>query len=237
MQQTAQNIISFSTYRDERQGRPASPLKLLNHASLHEIVPASWKDTGAALGFLLGTLGHETGPCLWVRTAKTESDLGQPFGPGLSSFGIDPNRVLMAHARHDKHVLGIMEEGLAEPALATIIATLPANSTQYDLTASRRLALRAKEHGVRALLVRTGTGITPSAAHYRWQISARPHRPPTHNQTAPRFVPRWQVVLTKSKRCAPGQWHMSWNHETHTLCVDALSADGSADQANDAAHA
>lgn len=231
MQKATQNIISLTDYRQDQTVVP--PLTLLGQSSLHELVPTGWKDSGAMLGFALGALSLTVGPCLWVRTPVTERDLGQPFGPGLSTFGFDPNRLLIAQAKHDQDVLGIMEEGLSEPALGTIIAALPANSTRYDLVASRRLALRAKEHGVRALLIRIGTGINPSAAQCRWQITARPHRTPTHHHTAPTFTPRWHVALTKSKQRAPGHWHMSWNHETHSICVDALSADGSVDQANE----
>ncbi len=240
MQTQFQNIMAVTPAR----AVPTSPLQLLGQATLHEVVPASWQEAGAALGFIMAAIGQQAGPCLWLRSPQTEKDLGQAFGPGLHHFGVNPNQIMIATARHDKDVLGIMEEGLSEPALTNVIAALPANSVHYDLTASRRLALRAKEHGVRAVLIRTGPRLAPSAAHYRWQISARPHQArnthQTHNahkthraahQPAPSFTPAWQVGLVKSKQCAPGRWAMSWNHETHSICVDALSADGSADQA------
>ncbi len=238
MQTQFQNIIPLAPISEVA----SCPLTLLGQTSLHEIVPTGWKDIGAMLGFVTGAVGQAgkasqpnktggaAGPCLWIRSPKTERDLGQLFGPGLHDFGIDPNQVMIANARHDKDILGIMEEGLSTPALSTVIATLPANSACYDLTASRRLALRAREHGVRALLCRVGPGLAPSATHYRWQIRARPQRP-SGKQAAPTFTPTWQVGLVKSKQSAPGRWVMSWNHETHSLCVDALSADGSADQA------
>lgn len=226
-----------STYRRSALSHtiPANSLRrLLKNAVLHEVIPQSWKDNGATLGFALAILRELNGPCLWVEAQSSQGDLGILFGPGLHAHGIDPSRFMFMHRLKHQHLLAAMEEGLATPELTAVIGILPAASTYYDLTASRRLALRAQKHSVPAFVLRYGSGLNASAAHHRWEITCAPSACPNKNisETNKAFTPRWHVSLTKSRTHAPAQWTMEWSHETHSLCVAALSADRAADTAH-----
>lgn len=206
---------------------------ILEQPVLHEVIPHSWKDNGATLGFALAIARELNGPCLWVQAKASKHDLGGAFGPGLKAFGVDPNQFLMMEAGQDHKLLAAMEEGLTTPELGAVIGVLPAASRAYDLTASRRLTLRAQKHGVPAIVLRQGPGLTASAAHHRWEITSASSVNLNENisRTIKSLRPRWHVGLTKSRTHAPAQWIMEWNHETHSLCVAALSADRTADTA------
>ncbi len=200
----------------------AAPLEILQKPALHEVVPASWKSCGAVAGFAsaiaASTMARANAPCVWVQQRGLGVDLGMPFGPGLRAFGLDVAQILFIETPTPQDFLGVMEEALSTPALGLVVGALAADTRAYDLTASRRLQLRAEENDVPAVLMRAGGPAGASAAFSRWRI-----------ESAPSFslTPRWQACLVKSRVSAPGQWQMEWNHETHALCVAAPSADGS----------
>ena len=103
---------------------------------------------------------------------------GGPYGPGLDLFGMASARLLVLRVPKPVDVLWAMEEALRCRALACVIAELTGDGAAADLTATRRLALAARE-GVSAqnsgfgLLLRHRATSMPSAAATRWRSRRR----------------------------------------------------------------
>jgi protein ImuA len=170
--------------------------------ALHEGVEAgpAAEFAGSATLFTAGIAARLKGPVLWCLTRR---DL---FAPGLALAGLAPGRVIYAEAYRDRDVLPLVEEGLRERGLATVIGEV----TRLTLTASRRLQLAAEGSGVTALLLRRWWTVTekdlaalPSAAVTRWRIEPAPSEP----VPAPGLGrPQWQVDLVRCRGGAPRTW-------------------------------
>ena len=113
---------------------------------------------------------------LWIATDFAAGEGGGPYGPGLDLFGLASARMLVLRVPKPVDVLWAMEEALRCRALACVIAELTGDGGVADLTATRRLALAARE-GISAqnsgfgLLIRHRTTSMPSAAATRWEIA------------------------------------------------------------------
>ena len=119
---------------------------------------------------------------LWIATDFAAGEGGGPYGPGLDLFGLASARLLVLRVPKPVDVLWAMEEALRCRALACVIAELTGDGCVADLTATRRLALAARE-GISAqnsgfgLLIRHRTTSMPSAAATRWEIAPELSRP------------------------------------------------------------
>lgn len=194
----------------------------LARAACHEILPAAYGDEPAALSFALALTARQTGggPVLWCLRAQEAREFGRPYGPGLASLGLPPERLIIVTVRTDCQVLQAMEEGLRARALAAVIG----GAEGVDLTASRRLALAAEEGNTPALLLRPYAAVSASAARSRWRIAALPGVAHPLDPHAP-GLPRWQVTLERCRNGRPGQWALDWNYETHRFHLAAPLAD------------
>src|SRR5262245_31263258 len=85
---------------------------------LHEIAPAPAAGIGAVLGFAAALAGRAMaqrgGAVLWIGAARL-------YGPGLTAFGLAPERLLLVRAARAKAVPWAMEEGLKSGALAAVV--------------------------------------------------------------------------------------------------------------------
>tara|TARA_R110002072_G_scaffold148743_17_gene296311 strand:+ start:735 stop:1517 length:783 start_codon:yes stop_codon:yes gene_type:complete len=192
---------------------------------LHEVCPASYLDTPAALAFQIGMLGHGLAeqdrlrPVIWVRSAGDRAhDFGRPYPLALARWGLAPERVLLVEARDASDVLWAMEEGLNAGAL--VIGEIGA-SLRYDLTASRRLHRSAQARSARVLVLRGHQDIQPSAAMTRWRLSAlpSPDRPWRGATGLPGLgVPRFRAVLERVRGGPPKSFEIEWkNAAFHVL--------------------
>ena len=82
---------------------------------------------------------------LWIATDYAAGEGGGPYGPGLDLFGLASARLLVLRVPKPVDVLWAMEEALRCRALACVIAELTGDGAAADLTATRRLALAARE--------------------------------------------------------------------------------------------
>src|SRR5690606_34733800 len=150
----------------------------LRRDGLHEIRSAASSDFTAASGFAFAILARlaetEGRPFLFVTEAGAENEAGLPYGPGLNAFGLAMRRLIVVRVRRPGEALWVFEEGLRCPGLAAVLAEIHGRPRQLDLTASRRLALRAGESGVIGLLLRQAAPAEPGAGATRWHVSARP---------------------------------------------------------------
>ena len=207
--------------------------------ALHELLPAGHGDFAATIGFGFGLatriIRSRPGYVLWVHPSHQAFRQGTLYPVGLATTGFDPDRLIQLSAPKTQGVLWALEEGLANSALAAVIGVLPENDRAYDFTASRRLAMRAAENGVAALLIRNRpTSEAATAAETRWSIAAEPSEPQHRaGQLMPGLgAPRWQLQLTKCKRGTPGRWRVEWDHETLSFRLAAPLADRTPVRAN-----
>lgn len=168
---------SVAEPRDRAQGHSPDVLPLgvpdidkalpwggLPRAALHEVVG----EEGAASGFcaaMLARLADATGAVLWCRR-----DRGL-YGPGLASFGLGAERLIVVCGRTNIDVLWAMEEGLHSGRLVAVLGEM----RKATPTALRRLQLAAEVGDMTALLLcSTRTTVVHSPAVTRWRVTAAP---------------------------------------------------------------
>ena len=222
----------------------------LARGTLHEIGPAAARQGGAAAGFAMAltvlalaerTLGGH-GQALWIQPDFAATETGAPYGPGLALMGLPMGRLAILRVPRPRDALWAMEEALKCRAVAAVVAELA--SREADLTATRRLAIAAREGGGLGLILHpdaapggasdgTSTellGRPPSTATTRWEVaSARSEADRFGGLGPPTFV----LSLVKNRRGRTGQWRLSWDHHACafatplSLPVAAAARDGS----------
>jgi protein ImuA len=191
----------------------------LSCGALHEIAPVAPIHLGSASGLAmaLATLSSQgRGETLWITTDFAVGEAGGLYGPGLEIFGLDPARLLVLRVRRAVDALWAMEEGLRCCALSGVVAELTGDGADADLTATRRLALAAREGKSMCLglLLRHGASSMPSAAVTRWQIAAAPSVPDKYGGLGPA---RFDLSLVKNRRGPAGRWIIQWDHHEHVF--------------------
>lgn len=173
---------------------------------LQEIFADSQRDGTAALGFALGMarglLTEERPAILLLQLAHEARETGLPYGPGLASFGISPEKVIVGQLTSLEELLWAVEEAMACRAVAAVIAEVQGAPRLLDFTASRRLSLRAASGSASILLLRYGVEREATAARLRWRIAPEPSASPPFDDRAPGPA-RWRAELEKG-RLGPG---------------------------------
>ena len=192
---------------------------------LHEASGGTAADGPAAAAFLAAALvrltrGGGRGTVLVCQSRRAAGRFGRLHGPGWRDLGLDPADLLVLRARRGRDVPWAMEEGLRSAALAAVLAEVES----VDFTASRRLALAAREGLTPALLLRHD-GLGPaSAALTRWRVSALPGRSDSFDGDAPGPA-RWRLELVRCRGGCPAACDVEWNRETGDFGVAAALAD------------
>ncbi|MFN3689093.1 ImuA family protein [Salinarimonas sp.] len=220
-----------------RLGAPALDAALgggLARARLHEVMARAAGDLGAAHGFaaalaarLVAAKGASGGAAVWIQDETAAREDGGLYGPGLAMHGLDPARLLLVRAKDPREALWAAEQALRCRALAAVLVEIGRLGGVYDLTASRRLVLAAREGGAAGVLVRAAAGAGAeafaSAAATRWIVAARPSRPGLAGEPG---APAWTVSLARHRGGREGIFDLEWNHEHCVLAeLEALSRD------------
>jgi hypothetical protein len=202
---------------------------------LHEICPASYLDTPAALAFQTGLisaqLARDERPRLivWARqTGGREQDFGLPCPQALVRWGLPPERMLLVEAGEARDLLWVMEEGLRAGSL--VVGEIGRNA-RYDLTASKRLHRMAQTQAIIALALRHHGPAQPSAALTRWRISAQPSpaRPWRGANGLPGLgPPRFRVQLERVRGGPPKDFMIEWKNAAFHVLEPASLADRAA---------
>ena len=192
---------------------------------LHEAAGESAADGPAAAAFLAALLARrvragERGPVLVCQSQGGAARFGRLHGPGWRDLGLEPADLLILHARREKDVPWAMEEGLRCGALAAVLA----EAESIEFTASRRLALAAREGATPALLLRHDALSPASAALTRWRVAALPGRADPFDEGAP-GLPRWRLVLARARGGRPATCDVEWNREMGGFLMAAALAD------------
>ncbi len=188
--------------------------------SLSEVFPASAADAGA-LGFVLSRLERGAKPVLWVQDRLSLKETGRPYLPGLAA---GPPILHVAVAR-PVDVLWALEEGLRCKALAGAIGEIWGEHPAVNLTATKRLAMRAEAVEVPCWLIRRASPPDLSAARNRWRVASLPSARHGDDPQAP-GDPRWQVELFRSRQARPGTWVATHDRAADRVHLSAPSADG-----------
>jgi len=189
--------------------------------ALHEIAPTAPVHLAATSGFAAAVAARAScgrREILWIATDYAAAEGGGPYGPGLDLFGLASTHLLMLRVAKPVDGLWAMEEALRCRALACVIAELSSDGAVADLTATRRLALAARE-GVSAqtsglgLLIRHKTTAMPSAAATRWEIASASSEPDAlARRSGGLGRERFDLSLRKNRRGPAGRWIIEWNH-------------------------
>jgi len=187
----------------------------LRRNALHEVRSQTTRDSIAATGFAIAVLARlaeaDDRPILLVIEAGALSEAGHPYGPGLDRFGLDSRQLFIVRTKRPGESLWVFEEALRCRGLAAVLAEIRGQPPQLDLTASRRLALRARDNGVMGLLLRQASAAEPGAAATRWHVSPRPASV-TDDFAAGIGQPAWRLDLERNRNGPTGTFDLEWNH-------------------------
>jgi protein ImuA len=141
--------------------------------ALHEV----YGDDGdgvAAIGFavLLALRADPAKPIVFVRDERSVRAFGRLYGSGVVELGGDPDRFVVVHTPDAREALRAAADAVTCSQIGSVIVEPWRTSPLFDLTASRRIALRAERSGVLTLVVRIGVDPAPSAAVTRWRLGS-----------------------------------------------------------------
>jgi protein ImuA len=194
----------------------------LRRNALHEIRAGETRDTSAASGFATAMLARlascDDRPILLVIEEAAARESGAPYGPGLDQFGLDPARLVVVATRRAQETLWVFEEGLRCAGLAAVLCELRGHPKALDLTASRRLALRARESGVTGLLLRQAAAAEPGAASTRWRVAPRPAAT-VDDFTEGIGRPAWRLDLERNRAGRTGSFDLEWDHGALSFAI------------------
>ncbi len=177
--------------------------------ALHEVAARSESASAAASGFVLALAAWAAGPraTLWIAEEMALAENGALYGPGLESFGLQPEHLIRVAVAHEREALWAMEEALRCRGVGAVIGEIRGTDRGIGLTASRRLALAAGHDGATAFLLRASPSDAPVAAATRWIVGAAPSAAKAHGPGPPRLA----VHLTRNRRGSQGSWVLEWN--------------------------
>ena len=193
---------------------------VLDGGLLQEVFTDDRRNAGAVLGFALAQarrlLTAQRLAVIYVQLADESQKLGMPYGPGLISFGIDPDAVVLVRTANVAELLWVAEEAIGCRAVAAVIADIGGHSKLLDFTASRRLSLRAASAGCSIFMLRYGHNREASAAHLRWRLLPALSALKRFDHLAPGPL-RWRArlergVLLKQQT----EWLLGWTDHGFT---------------------
>ena len=180
---------------------------------LQEVFSDERRNAGASLGFALGQarglLTEQRLAVIHVQLADEAQKLGIPYGPGLLSFGFDPQALVLVRPANMAELLWATEEAIACRAVAAVVVDIGSHSKLLDFTASRRLSLRAASTGGSIFLLRYGLGREASAAHLRWHLMPAQSAHQRYDAKAPGPL-RWRAQLEKGTLVKQTEWLLGW---------------------------
>jgi protein ImuA len=190
----------------------ALPWHGLPRGVLHEISGPAMDS--AATGFctvLLTRLAGDARSVLWVCPSN---DL---YGPGLVSYGLPLERLILVRARRPAEILWTVEEALRCRGLGAVLGEI----SDLSLAASRRLQLAARKSGVTALLLRRHEENPVTTAVTRWRITAASGRA----SRGTNLNTRWRIDLVRCRGLLHGEeghverWLVEWDRATRRFGV------------------
>lgn len=95
---------------------------------LQEVFTDDRRNAGALLGFALAQartlLTSQRLAIIYLQLADESQKLGLPYGPGLLSFGLDPDALILVRVANMGELLWAIEEAIACRAVAAVVADI-----------------------------------------------------------------------------------------------------------------
>jgi hypothetical protein len=154
----------------------AFPAGLLK-SGLHECLGQGPGDWPSVLAFSLlgaGLSKDEGKPVFVLRLRNACQELGNLYGHGVHTFGLDAARIITVSVGGEKELLWAAEEIVASQAARAAILGLYAAEKLYGFNASRRLKLRTESSLAPIFVLRHYNQGGATAAHNRWRIARLP---------------------------------------------------------------
>lgn len=192
-------------------------------AALTEVHSSALRDAASASGFALALAARAgaRAPLLWIAADEVFREVGQPYAPGLAGlYGIDAARLLIAQAPKLADTMWIAEEAARIEGLSAVLFEVLGNPARVDLTATRRLHMRARAAGRPVFLIRHAARPEPTAAPMRLVVSAAPAAPrllpdgPLAGSIGP---PGLVVCIDKNRNAPPAQFALQWSSHDRTF--------------------
>jgi protein ImuA len=156
-----------------------------------------------------------------VRHDLLQTETGSLYPPGLADLGLAPSQLTLVRA---PTVQGALQAGLEAArcsSLAALIVEFWGESRSYDLTASRRLSLAAKDSRLRLFLVRHAARVMASAAETRLSVKGLASQALADNAPG---AAAFEITLLRQRAGGSGQiWQVEWNSETAALQESPLA--------------
>jgi len=193
----------------------------LARGAVHEVASAGALHLGAATGFTLALAvlaGAHAKEAVWIQTDFAAAEAGHGYAPGLDRLGLASARLVVLRVPRPLDVLWAMEEALKHRAPVAVVAELTDDSA--DLTATRRLALAARQGGGLGLLLRHRPTQSPSAAMTRWDVTSAAG---PRDRFGGIGTTTFALSLVRNRRGPAGRWILSWNHHERAFVAAALS--------------
>ena len=194
----------------------------LSRDALHELRSDTTRDAAAATGFAAALIARlatiDRRPVLWVAEASALREAGLPYGAGLDRFGTDSSRLVLVRVNKPAEALWVFEEGLSCRGLAAVLAEIRGNPRVLDLTATRRLALRAEGSGVMGLLLRQSGEAQANAAETRWSVAPLPAAV-SDDYPAGIGRPAWRLTLERNRHGSTGTADVEWDHDRRVFAA------------------
>lgn len=194
---------------------------------MHEVYAADPEDAGGAAGFaaLLGIgLAEGAGrsrPLVWIREGRARQGGGVLQGAGLAELGGVPQDCLLVEAQDGKALLRASLDAVRCGGLGAVIAHVQGALRELDLTATRRLALAARQSGVTLVLLRIDAQPVPSAAETRWSVTSAPSRALAANAPG---APTFDIELLRQRSGRSGlRWRLEWDRDRRLFRDTAIS--------------
>ena len=156
-------------------------------------------------------------PVFWISDDYTRAEYGGFYGPGLDVFGLRADNLIRIRPKDRREALWAAGEIAATAnAAAFCLVEINGHPGEIDLTATRRLMLRAQTSRTPVILLRQSGKEEASAAATRWCVSpacSYANRPLRNHFIGP---PAFAVTLEKCRggyACPSTHWIIEWNRD------------------------
>lgn len=192
---------------------------------LHELRCQQSRDAGALAGFAFGLLSRmkqrQTKPVLWISAPFADTSNMTLFPQGLINWGFDPARLVIVQPLTFMQALWAADEAAKCSELAAVILHIEGHPKALDMTATRRLSLRASESGTTNLILRQAGEEEATAATTRWCIAPQPSYDPRAEQASEKTNEVGQNIefstvlshLERNRQGATSKTSLIWNHQ------------------------
>jgi protein ImuA len=208
---------------DERIGTGAQ------HSNLHEVRCSQAREFACAAGFALGFVRQfaksSLNRILWILDPASGVEAGQLFPDGLRQFGFEPDAFTFVRPITLQDALWAADQAAMCGGIDVMFFQIRGHPKRFDLTATRRLMIRARKSGVLVCVLRQSGGAEASAAITRWHVEADTSGIPpdiSHGIGPARYV----VTLERNRNGRTGKWKVIWNPSVKVF-EDGTSSAGS----------